>query len=112
MALETIGGRVKNRMRSRLAVQTDRDIVEYICADHNAGSLFACDKAADHTSAQVRRRSWAPKRSIPISLAACSTTDQIPQSLSSSPITFPDLERRRSSRPSSIFASAIQALMA
>jgi hypothetical protein len=37
----------------------------------------------------VRRRSWVPKRSMPICLAACSTTDQIAQSLNP----------RRSGRP-------------
>jgi hypothetical protein len=41
--------------------------------------------------AQVRRRSWAPKCSIPICLDDCSTTDQ---SLRVSPLSFPLLENR------------------
>jgi hypothetical protein len=46
---------------------------------------------------------------MPISFADCSTTDQIAQSPSSSPINFPLLESDRSNRPSSTFAATIQA---
>jgi len=41
--------------------------------------------------AQVRRRSWAPKRSMPICLPDRSTTDQIDQSVRVSPLTLPPL---------------------
>jgi hypothetical protein len=51
----------------------------------------------------------APKCSIPICFADCSTTDQIAQSPNSSPINFPLLESGRSKRPSSILAAVIQA---
>ncbi len=61
--------------------------------------------------AQVRRRSWAPNCSIPICLADCSTTDQTAQSLRLSPIIFPPFEIDRSSRPSSMPAAVIQALI-
>ena len=43
--------------------------------------------------AQVRRRSWAPKRSIPIFFDDCSTTDQTAHSLRVSRLTFPLLDR-------------------
>src|SRR5260370_6340840 len=64
-----------------------------------------------HSLAQVRRRSWAPKCSIPICFDDCSTTDQTAQSLSVSRFTFPLLETERSRRPSSMPAAIIQALM-
>jgi hypothetical protein len=49
--------------------------------------------------------------SIPICFDDCSTTDQTAQSLNVSRLTFPLLETERSSRPSSIPAAVIQALM-
>src|SRR3981189_2577924 len=55
-----------------------------------------------HNFAQVRRRSWAPKCSIPICFDDCSTTDHPAQSLSVSRLTFPLLETDRSSLPSSM----------
>jgi hypothetical protein len=55
--------------------------------------------------------SWAPKCSIPICLDDCSTTDQTAQSLRLSRLTFPLFETERSSRPSSMPAAVIQALM-
>jgi len=58
----------------------------------------------------LRRRSWAPKCSIPICLADCSTTDQTAQSLRLAP-SLPPFERLRNSLPSSILAADIQALM-
>src|ERR1700720_4491587 len=61
--------------------------------------------------AQVRRRSWAPKCSIPICFDDCSTTDQTAQSLRVSRLIFPLFEIDRSSRPSSMPAAVIQALM-
>ncbi len=59
--------------------------------------------------AQVRRRSWAPKCSIPICFDDCSTTDQIAQSPSSSATSLPDFESSRSSLPFSSLTAAIQA---
>ena len=72
--------------------------------------LFEVAAAFRQSLAQVRRRSWAPKRSIPISFADRSTTDQTAQSLKVSPI-FPPFEIDRSSRPSSIPAALIQELI-
>ncbi len=51
--------------------------------------------------AQVRRRSWAPKCSIPICFDDCSTTDQIAQSFMLSRLIVPEFETDRNSRPSS-----------
>jgi hypothetical protein len=51
--------------------------------------------------AQVLRRSCAPKRSMPISLADCSTTDHTAQSLKLSPTTLPFFKTGRRSFPSS-----------
>src|SRR5258705_1896556 len=73
-----------------------------------------CSRSAPlflHSFAQVRRRSWAPKCSMPICFDDCSTIDQIAQSLSVSRLTFPLFETDRSSRPSSMPAAVIQALM-
>jgi hypothetical protein len=64
-----------------------------------------------HSLAQERRRSWAPKRSIPICCDDCSTTDQTAQSLSVSRFTFPLFETERSSRPLSIPAAVVQTSM-
>jgi hypothetical protein len=64
-----------------------------------------------HSLAQVRRRSWAPKCSIPICFDDCSTTDQMAQSPSSSRKIFHDFDTGRSRRPSSILAAVIQALI-
>jgi len=72
--------------------------------------LFQVAAAFLQSFAQVRRRSWAPNRSIPISFADCSTTDQIAQSLRLSP-TLPPFEIDRNSRPSSMPAAVIQALI-
>jgi hypothetical protein len=49
----------------------------------------------DPNLAHVRRRSWAPKRSIPICLADRSTTDQIDQSVRVSPLTLSPLRTGR-----------------
>lgn len=59
--------------------------------------------------AQVRRRSCAPKRSMPICLADCSTPDQTTQLLSSFLFSLPAFDTGRSSRPATIFAAASQA---
>src|SRR5258706_16419549 len=64
-----------------------------------------------HSFAQVRRRSWALKCSIPICFDDCSTTDQTAQSLRVSRFIFPLFETDRSSRPSSMPAAAVQASM-
>ncbi|MDX6461747.1 MAG: hypothetical protein QOE55_5444 [Acidobacteriaceae bacterium] len=53
----------------------------------------------------------APKCSIPICFDDCSTIDQTAQSLSVSRLTFPLFETDRSSRPSSMPAAIIQALI-
>jgi hypothetical protein len=64
-----------------------------------------------HSLAQVRRRSWAPKCSIPICCDYCSTTDQTAQSLNVSRLIFPLFEMERSSRPLSMPDAVIQASM-
>jgi class 3 adenylate cyclase len=51
------------------------------------------------------------RHGYPSFLQLCSTTDQIAQSLSVSRLTFPLLETERSSRPSSMAAAVIQALI-
>jgi hypothetical protein len=48
--------------------------------------------------AQVRRRLWAPKCSIPICFDDCSTIDQTAQSLSVSRLILPDFEAGRPSK--------------
>jgi len=73
--------------------------------------LFQIPAVLRHSLAQVRRRSWAPKCSMPICLDDCSTIDQTAQSLSVARLILPLFEIKRSSRPSSIPAAIIQALM-
>src|SRR5277367_4331635 len=84
-----------------------------VCIDECPSKNLICSRsppAFRQSLAQVRRRSWAPNRSTPISFADCSTTDQTAQSLKVSPI-FPPFEIERSSRPSSIPAALIQELI-
>ena len=93
-------------LESKVVVHRDLDI----CPSRN----LICSRSPPfflHSFAQVRRRSWAPKCSIPICLDDCSTTDQTAQSLKLSRLTFPLFEMDRSSRPSSIPAAVLQALM-
>jgi hypothetical protein len=49
---------------------------------------------------------------MPISFADCSTTDQMDQSVSMSPLIFPPLRTGSKSRPSLIDAAAIQTSIA
>ena len=60
--------------------------------------------------ADSRRRSCAPNRSIPVSLALCSTTDQTAQLLMLA-LTLPPFDTARNSLPTSTPAAVIQALI-
>ena len=84
-----------------------------VCMDECPSRNLICSRSPPlflQSFAQDLRKSWAPKRSISISFADCSTTDHTAQSPRLWP-TLPPFEIDRRSRPSSIRAAVTQALI-
>jgi hypothetical protein len=100
-APQCIGVLAHKTLEAQVVVHGDRDLLlrpEVALGRLDGGvteqelDLLQIAAVLRQSLAQVRRRSWAPKRSIPVSLADSVTTDQTAQSLKLFPYDLATLQ--------------------